>query len=272
MLDGSYTRAPATVSMSSSDRQVDKFAFVYNLRNAIPPVGTTLPVFEWGGYWWADWGAAPVVGDSYTFGVWTAARDYSDDSFSSPSSPPGITPGNAAPYWILLPNTFSTTAVRWYSVAHFPILANPGDTITSATFSVSVANQNLFIPSDAQLRSISFRTTYALPTDVNLLSLSNWPAVLSWPLTSATAFTAGPIPALDEDTWSWDVTSIVQAIISSGGFTRGYRFAAIIEEDEFSPQNFIQVTSQDYRGIGDAFADGEPQPSPDSLQAELVIT
>jgi hypothetical protein len=55
MLDGSYTRALGETSATFVVRQSEDYPIVFNLRNELPPVGTELAVFEWNGYWWADW-------------------------------------------------------------------------------------------------------------------------------------------------------------------------------------------------------------------------
>lgn len=267
-VDCSYNKVMGTNPLSCGDRQGIAKAVVYNIRGRQIPVNTLVAVWEDHGCYFTDFCCTsstglgtPVVSDGFQSISWFRAR--TGELVMQPSNPtlPQVQDGFYCGHDLTIIGAGGPEPdVDTTSVGSFPILANPGQTITSAilrlyTYEVSSGGETI-------LPSVKFRARTDFGIDIFPF---NPPIAVyeTWPV--------GPeiTQQIDGDN-SFDVTTEVQSLINDAAFVRRAHFNFIIREQ--SPAaNGVRNFGNEALGIG-FWIDGTSQPQVGNVRHELIIT
>lgn len=233
---------------------------------------------------WCCCGGTPAIPPHWYYGGRYAFYDSGTDTWKIESLAANSYPGSLiSPCYRLLTPPYTIFTDHWpFNIVIFPILANPGQTISSATFHLRMWNSySLHGPYYGTFRA---RQVVSTAAEVNPNTVAEWNAVKAWVTDPPVSFDIDIVSSgTGYDCAEFDVTARVQTMVNQPGFHRGGCFAAIVEaigpdttDGPFDPLQVVGNGSQASGVWSPSWPppSATPHPSPGSFshQNYLVIT
>lgn len=203
---------------------------------------------------WCCCKSAPAITPYWYYGGRTAYYDQGSNTWAGTAHPINVYSGTiiSPVYRLFTPPYTIYPALKPFGIVIFPILANPGQTINSATFHLRL--WNTYVTHGDYHGTFRARTTVSTGPEVNPTSVATWDTVRAWTTDAPVSFAISVLPDLGYDCAEFDVTARVQAMVNQAGFQRGGCFAAIVEatdpDDTEAPFDPLQTVGNGSQASG----------------------